>query len=118
MNIGIFRPHRAAAGGIFGAGLIPQQSGPGTLTSSALRFNNGEDHVYAPFVMHVMALDHSGTVMVATGLTSSYSALPEPHYELSITDDRLERGQWYAVWYDRTDLPVFDRHGIEILQAQ
>lgn len=119
MNTLILRSQRTVGGAlVLGAVQALAPSGPGTLTSSSLTFNNGEPHESAPFIATVLTLDVPPTiVLVKQGLTSVFSAVPEDHYFCSFADAALTIGVYYGVHWHRTDIGTRGAHGFEILQA-
>lgn len=119
MNQLILRPQRAPGGLILGSQQVLPPSGPGTITSNALTFNNGEPHISAPFTATVVTLDPVPTIVaVKQALTSYFSATPEEHYECTFTDAALQIGVFYGVHWHRTDIGTHGAHGFEVLQAK
>lgn len=115
---GIFDAQRASGNAVFGAQRSAALTGPGTLTSSWITWNDGAPHVFAPFICYVSDVDSGALILKKTGLTAALAS-DGVHYQCAFADAALVRGTWYAVRWRRADIGApYGINGFELLQAQ
>lgn len=114
----ILRRQRIGGHAVLGRQRISAPSGPGTITSGWMMWNNGIAHAAVPVTAWVWDAVTGALLVKKTGLTSQLSA-DGVHYQCAFTDAALSIGSWVWVRWCRTDIGgTYGVNGGELLQVQ